>query len=402
MRTLLLVLLVLTVSACKVRITVPTGGDVTTQSGAYFCAAGDTCEIEVNDLFFNEQFVASAADGYEFVEWKTQADGLCGGFTGSCTLVTFFFDEYPELMEILESDRVYYLEPVFAPVDAEAKSAAACFNPARWSKGARLIARYRGPQGGVVKMDETVGGSKEFNGYRATEIVTDSESDNPPATWQNLQYISIDKGRRRLNTRGVITDSFTPEVSTHTMTNQPGDLFRFDLAKGVSYPADHVVETLMAIDGLPGVPELPPGVELPPGFEVPNPADGFLDRTNWQRKVTYVGRQDVTVPAGTFPTCRFKMENVVKFSSGLVERFVEITWIGVDNGVMIKHSNDGEITVLLSGKLNGQNQLPARLLNRPARTIKLPVFHIGKFNHAGLNQERHYCIIRATFLDQTE
>jgi hypothetical protein len=354
MRFLILVSVILAVSACKVRIIVPPEGTVASQSGAYFCAAGATCDIEVNDVFFNEKFIATPADGYDFVEWKEQKGGLCLGVTGSCDLSTAFLAGKPKLMAILESDRVFTIEPVFAEALTSDGSAANCFNARRWSKGARLEARYRGPDGTVVRIDEKIGRLSEYNEFPATKIVRDAVSDNPPTSWRNEQYTSIDKGRRRLNTRGIITESFTPEAYTQIMKYLPGRLFRYDLAAGQSYSSDHLVETLIDADDvdLPEIPDdLPPGFELPPGLPDPD-ADFFSDISEWDRRITYVGRQTIDVPAGTFETCRFEIQNEVT-AAGVVDRFLEITWIGVDNGVMIRDSNDGNLTVLLSGRLNG-------------------------------------------------
>ena len=54
--TLLTGLLLL--SACKIIIPVPEGGQVVSASGARDCAAGETCEIDVVDTFFAVTLVA--------------------------------------------------------------------------------------------------------------------------------------------------------------------------------------------------------------------------------------------------------------------------------------------------------------------------------------------------------
>jgi hypothetical protein len=138
------------------------------------------------------------------------------------------------------------------------------------------------------------------------------------------------------------------------MNYSPGRLFRYDLAAGQSYPSDHLVETLKKIDdlGLPEIPDnLPPGFELPPGLPDPD-ADYISDISEWKRRITYVGRQTIDVPAGTFATCRFEIQNEVT-TGAVIDSFLEIVWIGVDNGVTIRDNNDGNMTVLLSGSLNG-------------------------------------------------
>lgn len=57
-------------SGCKVQITVPEGGRVESTSGAYVCESGEACTIDVVDVFFDEIFQAQPAPGYEFVSWR--------------------------------------------------------------------------------------------------------------------------------------------------------------------------------------------------------------------------------------------------------------------------------------------------------------------------------------------
>ena len=104
-------------SACKLEITVPDGGSVRSESGAYFCRTGDTCTIDVVDFFFNESFVAEPAVGYTFTGWRSNERGLCGGNDGKCKLSTTRFFGNPVLLAFLESDEVFYLEPEFEMVN---------------------------------------------------------------------------------------------------------------------------------------------------------------------------------------------------------------------------------------------------------------------------------------------
>ncbi|MEM9256336.1 MAG: hypothetical protein AAGA91_12885 [Pseudomonadota bacterium] len=107
-------LVCLSINACKVEIEVPSSGEVTTSSGAYSCAAGQTCSIDVNDIYFDETFVAEPADGFVFTHWKQVNRSLCAGGTASCRLETSGFEGNEALTAILEDpDEVYYLEPNF-------------------------------------------------------------------------------------------------------------------------------------------------------------------------------------------------------------------------------------------------------------------------------------------------
>lgn len=104
-------------SACRIDITVPEGGNVVTESGEVRCAAQTDCTVEVADTNFNETFVAAPSDGYQFIGWKTGFARLCGGSLTPCTIETSWFASYDNMMSLLESDEVGYLEADFIPLD---------------------------------------------------------------------------------------------------------------------------------------------------------------------------------------------------------------------------------------------------------------------------------------------
>ncbi len=115
-RFILTVFAVLAVAGCKVEITVPAGGRVVTASGTNQCYNGQTCVVDVTDIFFDETFSAQPNNGYEFAGWKKQWKGLCGGKNTPCRLFTSGFEGNEKLMAILRSDDSFYLEPVFTKV----------------------------------------------------------------------------------------------------------------------------------------------------------------------------------------------------------------------------------------------------------------------------------------------
>jgi len=110
----------LVLTSCKLRIVVPEGGSVETLSGAYSCATGKTCTIDVVDFFFGETFVAKPADGYEFVFWANDSRRFCSKSSHPCYLSTIGLniDTLAELMiSFFNSDEVFYLEPIFVRSD---------------------------------------------------------------------------------------------------------------------------------------------------------------------------------------------------------------------------------------------------------------------------------------------
>lgn len=101
-------------SACKVSIEVPTGGSVSSASGAYDCPENTVCVIDVVDLFFDETFTAVPAEGYQFTEWKKRDRGFFAFETNpSVRLYTSDLEGIPALAAFLETDDVFYLEPSF-------------------------------------------------------------------------------------------------------------------------------------------------------------------------------------------------------------------------------------------------------------------------------------------------
>jgi hypothetical protein len=118
-RCLIVLCAILALTSCKLRIVVPEGGSVTTSSGAYHCAAGEKCNIDVVDFYFDETFAAVPADGYAFKAWRKKGDRrFCGNDPKPCHILTTVFtgDWVPAIQQFLDaSDEVFYLQPIFVP-----------------------------------------------------------------------------------------------------------------------------------------------------------------------------------------------------------------------------------------------------------------------------------------------
>lgn len=108
------------VSGCKIQVTVPEGGSVTTLSGDFECMAGETCTVDVRDLEFDETFVARPDKNKIFLHWKKRPRGFFGGSQNpKARLFTSGFKDNAPLMSVLESDDVFFLEPVFVDTGPE-------------------------------------------------------------------------------------------------------------------------------------------------------------------------------------------------------------------------------------------------------------------------------------------
>lgn len=112
-RILVLLLCSLTIAACKVQVVVPENGYIRAETTAQDCPALSTCPVDVVDLFFDENYIAIPNEGYYFSGWKTRDNNLCGGSREPCHLYTSDFSGNDVLMAFLESDEVFYLEPIF-------------------------------------------------------------------------------------------------------------------------------------------------------------------------------------------------------------------------------------------------------------------------------------------------
>ena len=67
---LAVVFVLVSIGGCKIVVNMPNTGSVVTESGAYLCEAGQTCEIDVTDIFFDETFIAKPSGGLLFDKWK--------------------------------------------------------------------------------------------------------------------------------------------------------------------------------------------------------------------------------------------------------------------------------------------------------------------------------------------
>lgn len=114
LRTSSILITCLALVACKIEITVPDGGRVVSESGTYECSAGQVCLIDVRDVFFNEEFTVNPHPGWRFRWWKSRPGYFCGGKTSNCVLSTAAFEGNDILMGLLDSDEVFFLEPVFS------------------------------------------------------------------------------------------------------------------------------------------------------------------------------------------------------------------------------------------------------------------------------------------------
>lgn len=130
---MLLCILLITITGCKIRIESGPNGIVTTESGAYECGVGSSCAIDVVDVFFNEKFIAVPNEGYKFKNWRRGEDYLCGRGKKPCTLTTSAFGAFEVLMAVLESDNIYHLKPKFEKISGYVNPTKTISIPGTWA-----------------------------------------------------------------------------------------------------------------------------------------------------------------------------------------------------------------------------------------------------------------------------
>lgn len=334
--TLVVVSITLLIGGCKIRISPPEGGRVVTQSGSFLCESGQVCEVEVTDTEFDLTFIAEPASGFVFDGWRRRDRGLCGGSIDPCRLFTSGFVGQPALLEFLSSDEVFFLEPVFRSSDGGnlgAGSLAACLPQ---NQSATFRNRVT-PPGLVTITNQAVDGTQVFAGNPSIRVRLDLEfEDFTGGGTSTVNYVSeVENLRQQVYGVEVFTEG--PPATTSISTYSPSLEFRFDLSPGESH-----TQTVNA------------STRANPGTAVEEVIEQTITVTR-----RYLGRETITVPAGTFETCRLETETRTTDASGVVTTARSTLWQGVGTGLSVRQQDgsaeSGNLltVVLLSATIDG-------------------------------------------------
>ncbi len=113
----ILVILAVTtlITGCKLAVMVPSGGDVTSESGTRNCAGGSLCEFNITDSTFYEVFTAVARPGYVFSKWSAGGPAFfCGDSTNpSCEITNEGTAGDANIQAIIATGKFFYVMPIF-------------------------------------------------------------------------------------------------------------------------------------------------------------------------------------------------------------------------------------------------------------------------------------------------
>ena len=326
-------------TGCKVIVVVPEHGSVVSESGNYDCREGARCEIDVADFLFDESFEARPDPGYEFSYWLARERGLCAGSAEVCELSTADYEVSDGLTALINSDEIFYLQPVFrreiAPYDF---SAVACLNPELTAEGTRISASYSNfnalsEAGTTTSYVQEVGAKTVFYGNRAMSIITDSISTGDEESVKVSEtFISSDQRLAQVFDYGEISYKVTGNTDLRTLLfRSPHSVQSFDMEAGDIYVQrwDDRLDTWSLLRDVRTI--------------------------KYYRSTLYSGRESVTVPAGTFNTCRFELSDNVEDPRLGFSAPTTTLWYDVETGMLVKEQGQASgLTVLESAEINGR------------------------------------------------
>lgn len=235
--------------------------------------------------------------------------------------------------------------PTPTPGPVGGASAADCYNGAFETAGTKLDQTFQitdSSNGATLTTvsSTTVQGSSTFNGQAAIRSsYTQDTTGSAPSSSTGNTY-TRNAGTARVETLGVEEKS-TATVSGYTANTDtttkfdPANLRRFDLNAGDSYTQTYTVTTS--------------GTVTAAGFSTP-----VNNSTSISEKVTYLGRESVTVPLGTFANaCKVLTESTAGGSTTSTT-----VWFAPGSGVSLKQVSGTTTSVTSDAKINGTKVTP--------------------------------------------
>jgi len=211
-------------------------------------------------------------------------------------------------------------------------SAAECLNPQYLATGTKFLLNYRTTRNGTTvetsKSESEITGTTTFNGQSALEIKSKVEvltGSDAGSVANSLSYIRV-QGLDVLALGGVTQSSMQGFTVTITATFDPPLLQRYSLTAGQSVTTNYVAT--QTTTGLP--------------FNLPPTTTSFSDT------FTFLGFEDVAVPAGSFAAaCKWTHTSTADGATS-----TSTQWL-TRKGALLKNVDSDSVIELTSGSVNG-------------------------------------------------
>ena len=257
--------------------------------------------------------------------WDQLLDELQAAIAASSTL-----SSYIDLLNLVKDGNFTVLPPKTSGGSTGGSgtgNASSCFNSASATAGNNIQLNYKsvdGESGAILNISAaiSVNGNVMFNGKSTIESVSQTQATGAaPSTSTTKSYITIDSAAKTYSYHGSIVEVTAPTALTTTITINPAEVERFNLAAGESYSQTYTTTSSLTVFGFP-----------------------VNTVTETSSTVTFKGIETITVPAGTYSTCRMETND----SGG-----ISTTWFTVGTGMSIRTESGGDISELVSGSING-------------------------------------------------
>lgn len=211
-------------------------------------------------------------------------------------------------------------------------SAAECLNPQYLATGTKFLLNYRTTRNGTTvetsKSESEITGTTAFNGQSALEIKSKVEvltGSDAGSVANSLSYIRV-QGLDVLALGGVTQASMQGFTVTITATFDPPLLQRYSLTAGQSVTTNYLAT--QTTTGLP--------------FNLPPTTTSFSDT------FTFLGFEDVAVPAGSFAAaCKWTHTTTADGATASSTQ-----WL-TRKGALLKNVDSDSVMELTSGSVNG-------------------------------------------------
>lgn len=224
-------------------------------------------------------------------------------------------------------------------VEGSSSTADACSALAGIAVGTRYQTVYYVQEPGnnfktIFSADSEVVETTEFNGHDVAARESDvqvSWSVNPETVLDQMtltEYLSAAEQPLALDTHGELkaqssSDPFGNSFQNQTLiVNTPAFRQRYDLQRGESYSQTYDRSEQISVGGIPA----------------------FFSTNPVTQEITYLGRETIKVPAGTFETCRFHIysgpRQIGEGSEVDTTDEVHDYWLAVGSGVLVLRLDD--------------------------------------------------------------